>query len=217
MYFLDTSFFTGDIHIPNLEETCVTDMQFFKLIAKWERECLELVLGRCLTEELLNQFRITGEDGAKKYMLKSEADIKWKHLIEGRTYSQEDVSNYSGCICSDCDTHTWSGFVTKTPVLLNGLEVEFKESFLAYYVYYMWTFDNASRTTGTGERLPEAKNSVSVSPKAKRIAAWNYFYSMVRGCSSTGAVGLYAYLNENAELFPTWAGANIQNQNIYGI
>ena len=156
MYFLDQSFFTGDIHIPNLEESCVQNLEFYKLMSKWEKEALELVLGKCLSDELLAQFEIVEGENGKEYKLKSDADPKWGYLVNGRKYSEtdEDVEYFydlsvSGCGCSsgNCTVHNWEGIVKSQAIILNGAEVTYKESFLAYYVYYMWTFDNASRTT----------------------------------------------------------------------
>lgn len=226
MYFLDLSFFTGDIHIPNLEESCVQNLEFYKLMSKWEKEALELVMGKCLSDELLEQFEIVEGDNGKEYKLKSDADPKWGYLVNGRKYSEtdEDVDDFydlsvSGCGCSsgNCTVHNWEGIVKRQTIILNGAEVTYKESFLAYYVYYMWCFDNASRTTGVGEQLPEAKNSTSVSNRSKRISAWNYFWTWTRGCQRGGQTGLHIFLKEHAGLFPTFEEICFQNQNIYGI
>lgn len=225
MYFLDQSFFTGDIHIPNLDETCVQNYTFFKLMSKWEKEALELSLGKCLSDDLLSQFEITGEEGMKEYTLKDGVDDKWEFLINGRNYSKDDegVSSFSelgfgcGCNSGNCLTHNWEGIVNENEIIVNGKLETFKESFLAYYVYFMWCFDNASRTTGTGEQVPDSKNSSGISNKAKRIAAWNYFYTLVRGCQSGGKTGLHIFLKEHSELFDTFEEICFQNQNIYGI
>ncbi|WP_234110136.1 hypothetical protein [Chryseobacterium sp. R2A-55] len=224
MYFVDPSFFTGDIHIPNMDENCLKDFTIFKLIAKWERECLELVLGKCLADELLSQFEITGEDGSKKYTLKTDSDPKWKLLIDGRKYSEDDesVSNFSdspscGCGCSECDHHFWEGLVYGTETLLKGEFVEFKESLIAYYIYYMWSFNNLSQTTGTGEQVPEDKNSSYTSNKLKRTSAFNYFWQKVRFCEHGGKVGLHQFLKEHSGLFPNFEEICFNNINIYDL
>ncbi|MCZ2084811.1 MAG: hypothetical protein LC112_11115 [Flavobacteriales bacterium] len=226
MYFLDNSFFTGDIFIPNLEETCIKNVEFYKLMSKWEKECLELVLGKCLSDELLSQFEIvTGENG-KEYKLKIDADPKWSYLIDGRKYQSTDelVINFAdlsaygcGCYESKCTVHNWEGIVKEQTILLQGAEATFKESFLAYYVYFMWCFDNASKTTGVGEQMPEAKNSTGITNKAKRIAAWNYFYTWVRGCQKGGKIGLHLFIKEHAEAFESFEEICFKNQNIYGL
>lgn len=225
MYFIDQSFFTGDIHIPNLEETHIQNIEFYKLMSKWEKEALELTLGKCLADDLISQFEITGDKGMKEYTLKEDADPKWSQLINGRKYSKDDegVSSFealsSGCGCNSvqCSTHNWEGIIREHELILNGNLETFKESYLAYYVYFMWCYDNASKTTGTGEQRPESKNSTGITNKAKRIAAWNYFYSLVRSCQSGGKIGLHTYLKEHSELFDTFEEMCFQNQNIYGI
>lgn len=226
MYFLDSSFFTGDIFIPNLEENCIKNVEFYKLMSKWEKEALELVLGKCLADELIEQFEIVGEDGAKEYKLKSDADQKWNYLIDGRKYAETDemVDHFadlsvSGCGCNSsvCTKHNWEGLVRKQTILLDGDEAVYNESLLAYYVYYMWCFDNASKTTGVGEQLPEAKNSTGISNKVKRIAAWNYFWTWVRACQRGGKIGLHIFLKEHSGSFESFEEICFENQNIYGI
>lgn len=226
MYLLDFSFFTGNIHIPNLQENCFKDYSFYKLLSKWEKEGLELILGKNLSDELISQFEITGEEGSKKMQLKSNVDQKWKFLIDGRKYQKDDefvsryfqLSNYGcGCKVSNLPYHVWDGLIQKQTIIIDGKEATFKESLLAYYVYYRWTFDNASVTTGVGEQLLNAKNSSNVSNIHKRVSAFNYFFSLVRYCGDTGKVGLQLFLKEHAELFPSFVEIQFENQNIYGV
>lgn len=226
MYFVDPSMFTGDIHIPNLEEKCVQDLEVFKLFAKWERECLELVLGKCLADELLNQFEITGNAGAKKYTLRTGSDPKWNWLISGRKYrnGDESVSEFAdsmpcgcGCSGSECEHHFWEGLVYETKLLIAGNEVSFKESLIAYYVYYMWSFNNLSQTTGTGEQVPESKNSIYTSNKIKRTSAFNYFWTKVRHCEIGGKVGLHLFLKEHFGAYPNFEEVCFKNLNLYDL
>lgn len=213
MIFVNPSMFTGDIHIPNLEESCIKDYEIFKLISKWEIECLESVLGKCLFDQLMDQMEIktNEETNSKYYGLKDDADQKWKWLVYGRTYSKTDesVSSFEdlsvcgcGCASGNCEFHVWEGFVTTIPTIINGEVKEFKESFLAYAVYYNWSFHNQSRTTGIGEQKPEAKNSASVPNVTKRIDSFNYFQLKVRQCSKGGKVSLYGFIREHFELYP---------------
>ncbi|WP_390452258.1 hypothetical protein [Chryseobacterium sp. Alg-005] len=200
--------------------------EIYKLISKWEIEALELVLGKCLADELLEQFEITGVEGSKEFKLKDNADPKWKFLIEGRKYQESDsgVSDFydltsmgCGCRTSTCPHHKWEGIIKKVPLIIEGKEEHYKESLLAYYVYYMWTYDNASRTSVAGEQKIKVKNSFSVSNQTKRISAFNYFWSWVRACTYGGKVGLHVFLKEHSELFPSFEEIKFQNQNIYGI
>lgn len=226
MYFVDPSMFTGDIHIPNLEESCIQDIEIYKLVSKWEIEALELVLGKCLADDLVSQLEITGLDGEKKYTLSTEADPKWELLLNGRKYSEGDESVTSfadslpcgcGCIDSNCEHHFWEGLVYKTKTILFGKEASFKESLLAYYIYYQWSFRNLSQTTGTAEQVPESKNSVYASNKIKRTSAFNYFWTKVRHCGSGGKVGLHLFLKEHSGLFPNFEEICFKNHNLYDI
>lgn len=226
MYFLNNSFFTGDIFIPNLEETCTKNVEFYKLMSKWEKEALELSFGKCLSDELLDQFEIVDGEGGKEYRLKEDSDPKWDYLVNGRKYAETDelVSDFadlSGCGCGcyegKCEYHNWEGIVRQQTIILGGGEVTYKESFLAYYVYYMWCFNNASKTTGVGEQLPQAANSIGVTNHAKRIVAWNYFYSWVRGCTKGGIIGLHRFIKEHSDSFENFEEICFKNQNIYGI
>lgn len=216
MYFVDPSMFTGDIFIPNLEEKCTQDIQIFKLISKWEKECLELILGKALAAELLDQFEITGEDGSKEFTLKSDAETKWTHLIEGRKYQEEDdlVTEF---LDTSSSLHYWDGLITKTDTLRSGQVITYKESLIAYYIYFMWCLNNISQTTGTGEMIPKVKNSVSVSSKMKRTSAFNYFWTKVRCYDSAGNVGLHMFLKEHRSTFPSFEELPFKNMNIYDI
>lgn len=227
MIFINTSMFTGDIHIPNLEESCIQDFEIFKLLAKWERECLEFVLGKCLFDQLMDQMEIKTSDSAGKYYaLKDDVEQKWKWLVNGRTYQKTDesVSNFEdlsvcGCGCSsgDCEFHDWEGFVTTTPTIVNGEEMEFKDSFIAYYVYFMWCFNNQSRTTGTGEQKPKSKNSEPETNHFKRVDAWNCFFAKVAACASNGRVGLNGFIREHSESFANANCAKIKPLNYWDV
>ena len=227
MIFIDPSFFTGELHIPNLENSDVKDYEFFKLATEWELECLELAFGKCLAEELISQFEITGEDGSKKYQLKSGVDPKWSFLIDGRKYSKADslVSHFSnlsvlGCGCnssSNCNYHFWDGIVKKQDVIVEGKVLNYKTSFIADFVYYKWSFYNESVTTGTGEQSPESKNSSKASNKIKRTNAYNSFWAKVKSCESGGKVGLHLFLNEHAESFENFIEHDFCYHNIWDV
>lgn len=226
MIFVNSSMFTGDIHIPNLEEKCIQDVEIYKLISKWERECLEFVLGKCLFDQLMAEIELKTSGTVKHYGLKESADEKWKWLVEGRTYEKTDESisffddlSVCGCGCSSgkCKFHTWDGFVTKTPSIIKNELVEFQESFLAYYIYYMWSFHNETRTTGIGEQKPESKNSVTTFNKTKRVDAFNYFFAKVKMCSRGGRVSLYGFIKEHSELYPDFQGADFKPLNYWDV
>ena len=228
MIFINPSMFTGDRHIPNLDEKCVKDYEIYKLLAKWEISGLEMSLGKCLLDNLRSQLEIkTNEDNGEQYYgLKESADEKWGWLINGRSYTSEDlgVSDFQnlqkygcGCAPQGCSTHIWEGFVTTTTLLIEGVETTFQESFLADYVYYNWSFFNESRTTGVGQQVPKSKNSSFVTNKPERTEAFNSFWAKVKKCSFGGRVGLHGFLKEHTELFQDFQENHFNAINLWDV
>lgn len=48
-----------------------------------------------------------------------------------------------------------------------------KKSLIANYIYWLWMANEASNTTGTGEKITANQNAVTASPASKMIRAWN--------------------------------------------
>lgn len=46
-------------------------------------------------------------------------------------------------------------------------------SLVANYVYFQYIKDQASSTTGTGEKISNAQNAIGTSPRFKMVRAWN--------------------------------------------
>lgn len=144
-------------------------------ISEFEEDALRLILGECLYEDFKNQF-ILGADG---YTLNPDADEKWSWLLNGRTYDFDGVKTYPcgcGCIKSNCKTMSFSGIIKKYDVTTTK---SFEKNYLAYYIYYNWKTINETVTAGTGEQIPEVKNSTTVYNKKKRYNAWNRFVDFV--------------------------------------
>lgn len=163
MLFLDKSFFYGDIHIPNLDEKAVSLTQVDLLLSKWEKEAFTLLLGSDLYNEFKSQLT-TDTEG--KIIVKEDADVKWKELLNG--------GNVSDC---DCCKKKWGGIVSYDDVLYNGEIHKRKSSLLAYYAYFAWSLSKNTNTTGTGEQKPKTKNSEWLNNVRKRTMAWNRFVS----------------------------------------
>ena len=73
-----------------------------------------------------------------------------------------------------------------------------KKSPIANLAWYNYTMDNhVTQSTGTGEKVADAKNAKPASPKRKLIAAWNEMVSMNNAIASF----LIAHPNEYPE-FP---------------
>lgn len=229
MIFINPNMFTGELYIPNLNEKCIKDYEILILFSKWEKEALELVLGICMMDALIQQIEVKESEEGKHYGLKDDADDKWKWLVNGRTYEKTDesVSNFldlsefgCGCGCgniSGCPKHYWDGFVTETNLIVDEAETAYKQSFLADYVYFMWAFYNESKTTQSGEQKTVVKNSVSVTNKTKRVDAFNNFYAKVRMCNTGGRVGLHGFIKEHKDLYPDFMENNIKPLNYWDV
>jgi hypothetical protein len=231
--FTDKTFYTGDIFIPNLGESC-NGLPFFEWIEQWEEQCLRMVLGDCLYNELLEQ--LEWSDTLNKYVLKEDVEEKWGWLINGKTYTKEDISdqslnfspfNYSncGCGCVDlcCDKYHWDGIVKVLDRRIPATQVNgetangviIKSSFLAQYVYWKWAMDSDSFTSGTGEQVAEVKGGLRISNAHKRVNAYNKFVSNVIDCNSHGKVGLYRFVQDFKDLYPEWTGTQLCYESIW--
>lgn len=238
MYFLDETFFTGDIFIPNFEEGGKINLHLYKLITQWERDCLEMTLGKNLTEELISNLElvdvpitnpVNGRATKKKYKLKDNAEEKWKYLMHGRAYNRNDVgvSNFMNImsIQEDCgcgsnntqETHYWEGIVKVHTTPINDQICIFKESYLAYYVYREWLFDTSTTTSGVGEVKLKAKNAEPVSNTRRQTNAHNLLWAKTHSYSPSGNVGLYLFMQEHREMFPNFNGTQFKNINIYNV
>lgn len=221
-------FFIDDIFIANLTESC-DKLTMYGFIDSNEEDCLRITLGDCVYEELVNQ--LEWSETEQKYVLKSDADEKWDWLINGHTYSVDDIDQslipYSNCGCgcngSNCKTFHWDGII-KTIVrriptieigdtIANGIEI--KKSFIAYYIYWLYSQETDSFSSSTGEQVAEVKGGSRISNSTKRIQAHNKFVSWVIECNSNGSVGLYRFMQDFPNLFPEWGGKCLKYESIW--
>lgn len=231
--FTDKTFYTGDIFIPNLEEKC-NNLYFFEWIEQWEEQCLRLTLGDCIYDELVSEMEFN--EDMQKYVLKDSADEKWDWLLNGHIYTKDDVSDQSlnfspfnyyncgcGCVDLNCDSYHWEGIVklldrriketTINGQTANGIVIS--KSYLAYYVYWLWSLNEDTFTSGTGEQVANVKGGVRLSNEHKRINAYNKFVSWVIDCNSHGRVGLYRFIQDFSNLYPEWQGQPLCYESIW--
>lgn len=201
-----TKHFHTETFIENLEDCLNQSPALSLLLEESEEEVLRLVLGDCLYEEFKEQFEPT-TDGFK---LKAGVADKWKWLLNGRTYDYDGYKPYPcgcGCVSSNCKKIEYPGMVKTFRV--NATRT-FEKNYLAYYIYYQWKTINETITAGTGEQLPEVKNSTTVYNKKKRYNAWNRFADWVHE--------LNAFLHHHKEDFPNASPVcRIHRLNIYDI
>ena len=202
----NTEHFHTEVFIENLEGCLNQTPALFLCISEKEEEVLRLVLGDCLYIEFKDQFELT----ATGYSLKEDVDEKWKWLLNGRTYEYDGFKPYPcgcGCVSSNCKKMEYPGMVKKTDLTLTK---SFEKNYLAYYIYYNWKTINETVTAGTGEQVPEVKNSTTVYNKKKRYNAWNRFVDWVHE--------LNAFLAHHKTEFPDAKPiCSIQRLNIYDI
>ncbi len=169
--------FHSDTFIENLSG-CLNKTPALKImIADYERQVLELILGQCLYEEFMEQFEWSEEKD--RYVLKADADEKWTWLLKGRTYEYDGFRSFPcgcGCTGNNCKKVRYDGMISELPIS-NTEKVE--KNYLAYFIYHHWKTINESVTAGTGEQMPEAANSLTVYNKKKRYRAWNKFVEWV--------------------------------------
>lgn len=99
---------------------------------------------------------------------------KWIDLRDGKVYTINGK------------TVKWKGLNTVTP----------KDSIIANYVWYWWSRNNATNSTGIGETSNKADNATRVSPAPKQSVVW----SRIRNWS----VDLYVFLENNQTDYPEW-------------
>ena len=147
---IDTTYFFGELHIPNLNKVDVAE-QLTAFIEKYEEEFLTNLLGYEMYQD---------EDGDLFY------GTEYDHI--GRVIM-------------------WKGLIDE----------EKKLSVIANYVYYWWMRNNASQTTGVGETITKAENSVRTSPSAKMTRAWNEMAASLRK--------MKMFIEANNISYPGWS------------
>ncbi len=228
---IDKTYFTGDIFIANLNEAC-DNLGFYEWIERWEEQCLRTTLGDCLYEDFILQ--LLWDENLQKYVLKQDAEEKWDWLLNGHNYTRDEISttsftsfNWHNCKCGcnndNCDSFKWDGLRVEINRRIKNTKVggvvaqgvTIKKSYIAYYIYWLWSLKSDSVTTSLGEKVLNAKNAMNVSNIQDRIDAHNKFVSMVTGCDSSGNVGLYKYVRDFNNLYPTWGGKCLKHEPIW--
>ena len=230
---IDETFFTGDCFIPNLNESC-DSLMFREAIEHGKEQCLRMTLGDCLYNEM--QENLEWNETLQEYVLIDGADEKWDWLINGHSYTKDDISDQSllyspfdyincgcGCLNQNCESFHWDGIIKmidkRIPeTVINGQTVngiQVKKSFVAYYIYWIWSLSSDSFTSSTGEQTANVKNASRISNSSKRIEAYNKFVSWVIDCNSHGKVGLYRFMQDFSNLYPEWDGKCLKYEPIW--
>lgn len=174
-----SNFSYGNYEIANLTATEMNvDTQLLIQIQKYENECLQLVLGARLYDELMSQLELDG----LYWKLKADVDAKWGKLLNGTTYINSIYGTAS---------KKWNGLVKKVAVIQ---EKEVYESLMASYIFFYYSLNTRTSNTGTGESKLKADNTTQESSKNKRVDAWNEFVQWSYFGISETNVSLYEFL-----------------------
>lgn len=203
-----TKHFHTEVFIENLEECTSKAPGLLLTIGEFEEEALRWVLGDCLFNEFKQQFEYS--EASEAWILKSAVEDKWKWLLNGRDYEYDGRKVYAcGCGCpkGNCKTLSFPGIIKTIKV---SSTKSFEKNYLAYYIYYKWKTINETVSAGTGEQIPEVKNSATVAPKKKIYNAWNRFADWVDELND--------FLNHHREFYPNASGVcEIKRLSIYDI
>jgi len=152
---IDSSFFVGDIVIPNTERPAISErIDWF--ISKYEKECLVKLLGVKLFNAFIND---------SKYNilpLDSDTPTRMQNLTFGSDFTTPDGSLFN-----------WSGILQNT-----------NTSLVANYVYCEWERANASQSTGIATATMNTNAGNSISPAEKIVNAGLYITRQARMCAA---------------------------------
>lgn len=180
-----SNFTYGSLLIPNINEEVTNNNVALRVcIQKHEPNALALALGVSLFEDFMAQLELDGE----YWKVKADADAKWSRLLTGEVYD------------SGCGPKKWGGIVTKVAEI-SGKEVF--ESILAPYVYYQWSLDSRTQSTGVGESKGVAEGTLPASSAHRRADAWNAFVQSVSHGYPGSRVSLHQYLRDHCSDFPS--------------
>lgn len=100
-------------------------------------------------------------------LTESVVEQRWQDLRDGVEYNNKE----------------WMGFANSR-----------KKSLIANYVYYWYTRDQVTQTTGVGESATKTENAVRVSPAGKQTRAWNEMVNWI--------ADLYEFLKYKSADYP---------------
>lgn len=207
-----SNFTYGNYKIANIEAAGVDkNLELSIHIQKCEEQCLRMILGDALYEDLMANVE---KDGDGTWKLKENAAEKWGWLISGKSYTATGIASGCGYDWTGCVNNGWDGLVKKVATI--GDKDVF-ESILAPYIFYYWSLNNRTIITGNGEGKGKADGTTQESTKHKRIDAWNEFAQSVYigypGCR----VCLNQFLLEHPEDYPTAKLVSIGTMTYYDI
>lgn len=151
-YYIDISYFVGDIDIPNTDSTNKNNLEL--AIKHYEGEFLTRFLGGTLYQQVLDATTFPGITVTGVY----------EDLVKGASFTDSNGNaNYSEGL-------------TGLYLFDNG---SFKRSMIANYVYWQWMRQRSSQTVGVGVAKSKVENMMQVSPNEKMVKAWNEMVDLI--------------------------------------
>lgn len=189
-----SNFTYGAYRIANIDtEGSSNNIELILHIQKFESECLRLILGECLYEDLMENVEKDTTTGY--YKLKADVDEKYDWLLNGHKYEDPD------CSCgSNCPNKNWQGLVREVAEIES---TKIYETIMSSYIYYHWSLAFRTLNLGVGEGKGTASNTIVENTKHKRVDAWNKMVQDVSFGFKNANVSLYQFLDHFKEEFPT--------------
>ena len=203
---ISCSFFKGNIHIPNAEDTApnsnlignVTNIVLF--IEEYERDVLLECLGYSLFQEFVNELDSSSSNG-----LKTTAHQKWNDLLNGKDYQINGKPV------------KWRGLIFK--------DGQLERSLIANYVFCEFLNRDLISYKSVGTQKEKSKNSVHVSADPLYVASFRKFYKLTEfsnNCNGgNGLKSFYDFIqdmnNETPGTYANWQPKRFENVNILGI
>jgi len=209
MLYIDNTYFTKSLSVPNTEEpTSDAAIELETSIDRYVSQFLKLTLGNVLYTDL--------KANTTNGVLNVGAPFKWANLVDGCNYTL------------DSKTYTWQG--------LKYTEGLFKISLLANFVYvnhYQSTINSQ-----LGQVIIEPKNGVNANPTEHLVSVWNDFVEMYQGSTcnepqqyyrngvlftdyygnrESGFVGYLQFLRDNATDYPGVPARSLEYRNQLGL
>jgi len=187
-----SNFTYGAYRIANIDTVGANNnIDLILHIQKYENECLRLVLGECLYEDLMSNVE---KDADGYYKLKDSVDAKYGWLLFGHKYEYD-------CSCdSQCKNKIWQGLVREVAEIEN---TKIFETVMSSYIYFNWSLNYRTLNVGVGEAKGTASNTVVENTRNKRVDAWNKMVQDVSFGFTNANVSLYQFLDHFKDDFPS--------------
>jgi hypothetical protein len=167
-FITQTAHFIGELMVPNRNRTDVSqEIAYF--IQHYEKDFISSLIGYDLALQLYAD-------------LPALADPRFNALVLGTDYVDANgaMKRWRGIVWPEFDA---------TPDAVN-----YTSSLTAHYVYYYWSRNQATLTTGVGEADGQTENATRTDSMRKQVKAYNDMFCWIKE--------MYDFLNAKAVDYP---------------